>query len=166
MFRVVVRALVALATMSAVAVGVAPANAAPAPVSAAPVVVAPLATPRLVDVDVQEFRRFDRLFLRFRGGVPDLDARYVRVVRDQFGDEVDLPGRAVLLLRLEPARARGLDRELERFDGDNVRGFQLVSDRRGVVRLAVGVRERQRIRTIELRNVLIVDVLHRDRFRF
>lgn len=166
MFRNVVRALIALASMSAVAVGVAPAEAAPVS-TAAPITVAAAArevTPRLVDVDVQEFRRFDRVTLRFRNGTPDLDARYVRRVFDQDGDRVRLPGPVLLLVRLEPARARSLDQEITRFDLDNVRAVRLIEDRRGVVRLVVGLRERVPVRVVELPNRLILDVEHGDRF--
>lgn len=166
MFRVVVRALIALATFSTVAVGVAPAQAAAVPVPTPPPVIVPVATSRLVDVDVQQFRRFDRLVLHFRNGTPDLRARYVRVVRDQDGDLVDLPGRAILVLRLSPVRARSLDQEVVPVRFDNVRAFRLIEDRFGVVRLAVGVRQAQRIRVFELNNRIIIDVLHRDRFRF
>jgi len=165
MFRSVVRSLIAVAAMSAVAVGISPAQAAPvsttAPITAAAPVVA---TPRLVEVDVQEFRRFDRILLRFRNGVPDLRARYVRAAFDQDGDRVRLPGRELLVLRLEPARARSLDQGVERVDLDNVRAFRLIEDRRGVVRIAVGLRERVGVRVSERRNLLIIDVAHRDRF--
>lgn len=165
MFRFVVRAVVGLAAIAALGVGISPAQAAPISTDA-PIAVAipPVATPRLVDVDVQQFRRFDRLTLRFRGGTPDLRARYVRFAVDQDGEEVDLPGRHLLVLQVRPARARDLDRDPVRVRAGNVRAFQLIEDRRGVVRLAVGVRQRVGVRVIELPNRLIVDVPSRRAF--
>lgn len=159
MFRFVVRGLIAIATIATLGVGISPAQAAPT-VEAAPVVVAP-AVPRLVDIDVQEFRRFDRIVLRFRNGVPDLRARYVNFAVDQDGDEVDLPGRRLLILRLQPARARSLDQDVLRVDLRNVRAVRLIEDRRGVVRVAVGLRDRVGLRIFEGRNRLVIDVAHR-----
>lgn len=166
MFRFVVRAAVGLAAIAALGIGISPAQAAPisAAAPAAVAAIAPVATPRLVDVDVQEFRRFDRLVLRFRNGTPDIRARYVRAAFDEDGERVRLPGRQLLLLRVQPARARDLDRDVVRVDLRNVRAFQLIQDRRGVVVLAVGLRERVGIRVVELPNRLIVDVPHRGRF--
>lgn len=159
MFRKIVRGLIALAAIATVGVGMAP-SAQAAPVEAAPII-APVATPRLVDIDVQEFRRFDRINLRFRNGVPDIRARYVNFAVDQDGDEVDLPGRRLLILRLEPARARSLDQDTERVNLRNVRAFRLIEDRRGVVRIAVGLRQRVGVRVIELPNRLIIDIPNR-----
>lgn len=162
MFRFVMRAFIALATIATLAVAVSPAQAA-APVVEAPPPVFVAPTPRLVDVDVQEFRRFDRLVLRFRNGTPDVRARYVRFALDQDGDVVNLPGRRLLVVRLQPARARSLDQSVQNFAGDNVRAVRLIEDRRGVVRLAVGVRQAQRVRVIELPNRILIDVPHRNR---
>lgn len=165
MFQLLGRALIALATAATVGVGVSPAQAAPtasAPANA--VVRRAVAEPRLVDVDFVQRRDSDRLVLRFRGGVPDdVQARLVRVVRDRDGDRVRLPGRVFVVLRLEPARARDFERGVIDADLDNVRAVRLVEDRRGVVLLALGLRQRPDDVEVSARgNRLIVDV-DRDR---
>lgn len=161
MFRFAVRGLIALATIATLGVGVAPAQAAPVSAAAPIVVAAP--TTRLVDIDTQEFRRFDRVILRFRGGVPDIRARYVRFAVDQDGDVVRLPGRHLLLLRVEPVRARSLDQGVVRVEQRNLRAFRLIEDRRGVVRIALGLRDRVGVRVIELPNRLIIDIPSHNR---
>lgn len=168
MLRTIGRTLAATAIAATLGIGIAPAAAQAGPAETIPVVqrAAPLiAEPRLVDVDVNEHANFDRIILRFRGGTPELDARYVRRVRLDNGRNVRLPGRAILLLQAEPARARDIERGLQDVDLDQVLAFRLVGDRRGVVRLAVALRERAAIRVVELPNRLVIDVDNRDRDR-
>lgn len=169
MFRTASRALIALAATASLALAPAAAQARP-DVSAAPasnVAAARLrvAEPRLVDVRFASNRRIDRLVFEFRGGVPDdVDARLVRFVRDDFGRVVRLPGRAVLVLTLEPARARDIERGLQRLDLRNVIAFRVVGDDEGVVRIALALRQRADFDTFELRNRIVLDVDNR-RFR-
>lgn len=170
MFRLVGRALLALATIGTVGVGVSAAQAAPVATSH-PVSVEQrrVATPRLVDVDFDRRRDTDRVSLRFRGGTPDdVSARFVRTVRDRDGDRVRLPGRVFVVLRLEEAQARGFDRDvIETDDLDNVRAVRLIDDGRedDVVRLAVGLRRRADINLLERNNRIVLDVEGRDRDR-
>jgi hypothetical protein len=165
MFRNVVRTLVALAAATTVAFGpgVAQADPSAAATPSAPAAArhtVPVATPRLVDVRFARHRTYDRLVFDFRGGVPDVESRYVRVVReDASGRRVFVPGRFFLLLRFEPARARSFPRGVQYTgDLDTVRGFRLVGDYEGVVHVAVGLRHRVGVRVFELPNRLVVDV--------
>lgn len=163
MLRNATRALVALATVAGLGIGVAPAQAAPVPAVNVQRAAAPVAEPRLVEVQVLRRDRFDRLVFRFRGGVPDdVSARFVRVARFDNGDVARVPGRAILLLNFDPARARNFDRDLQRVDLDNVRAFRVVGDRRGVVRVAVGLRERAGVRVQELSNRIVIDVANNN----
>lgn len=175
MFRIASRALIALAATASLAFAPAAAQArrpdAPTPtptVTIEPTVeptVAPVRVPRLVDVRFASHRRFDRVVFDFRGGVPeDVDARLVRFVRDDFGRVVRLPGRAILVLRLEPARARAIERGLQRLDLRNVIAFRVVGDDEGVVRIALSLRRRADFRAFELSNRIVLDVDNR-RFR-
>lgn len=164
MFRTAVRAFTALTAAAALALAPSMAQAAPTS-EAAPIRVAQaappfFAQPRLVDVRFSSHRGFDRLVFDFRGGVPDdFEARYVRrVFADPSGRRVFLPGRAFLLLRFEPARARSFERGLQRIDLDNVRAYQLVGDFEGVVNVALGLRHRADFRIFELRNRVVIDV--------
>lgn len=166
MFRIVLRALIAFATVAAVGVGIAPAAQAAPVARAAAFPFPPAATPRLVDVRFAEHRGFDRVVFDFRGGVPDVaQARFVRVVRRDDGSVVRLPGRAFVVLRLEPARNRALGGGLERIDLRNVRAFRLVDDEDGVVRVALALRFRSRVRVFELSNRIVVDVDNRGVLR-
>jgi hypothetical protein len=168
MFRLVGRALLALATIGTIGVGVTAAQAAPVATSAPVADRRPVATPRLVDVDFDERRDVDRVSLRFRGGVPDdVSARLVRTVRDRDGDRVRLPGRVFIVLRLEEAQARGFERDVIDADLDNVRAVRLVDDGRrdDIVRVAIGLRERADVDITERNNRLVLDVDRRDRDR-
>lgn len=167
MFRNLVRAIVTLAAAATVALAPGMAQAAPAPAPApdptpSAAVRAPYAQPRLVDVRFARHRTFDRLVFDFRGGVPDVETRYVRVVReDASGRRVYVPGRVFLLLRFEPARARNFPRGVQFVDDlRNVRGFRLVGDNEGVVNVAVGLRQRVGVRVFELGNRVVLDVPH------
>jgi len=174
MFRLVGRALIALATIGTVAVGIAPAQA--APVASAPTSVVArnddddVATPRLVDIDFDRRRNADRVTFRFRGGVPDdVSARLVRTVRDRDGDRVRLPGNRFLVLRFDEATARGFDTDVIDSDLRTVVAARLVDDGRRdeVVRVALGLRrfsDVRDVRVFEGRNRITVDVL-RDRDR-
>lgn len=163
MFRSLIRALLAFATVAAVGVGVSPAQAA-TPVSVPAAVFPVVASPRLVDVRFAEHRGFDRLVFDFRGGVPDdVRARLVRTVRREDGSRVRLPGAVFLVLRLEPARNRVLGGGVERIDLRNVRAFRLVDDEDGVVTVAIGLRRRADVRVFELSNRVVVDVANRRR---
>jgi hypothetical protein len=165
MFRSIVRAAVALAATTAVAFAPSVAQAAPT-VEAAPVAVraAPqVATPRLVDVRFARHRTFDRLVFDFRNGTPDVEARFVRVVRDEdTGRRVFIPGRAFLLLQFDPARARNFPRGTQ-FTEDlrNVRGFRLVGNDDNTVTIALGLRNRVGVRVFELSDRIVVDVANR-----
>jgi hypothetical protein len=169
MFRLFGRALVALAaTATAVGVGVGPVAAAPvaAPAAAVATTRAPVAEPRLVDVDFQQRRGSDRLVFRFRGGVPDdVRARLVRVVRDDDGDRVRLPGRFFVVLRFVDANGRGFDSDVIDADLRNVRAIRLIDDgrRSDDLRVALGLRQRADVRIFESRNRIIVDVDRRFR---
>lgn len=157
MLRKTTTALAALATTAALGIGAAPAQAATA--AATPVVrCCTTAEPRLVDVQVDPHDGFDRITLRFRNGVPDFDARYVRTVRLDNGRRVRLPGNAILLLTLDQARARDLDHTLQDVDLDNVLAYRIVGDRRHEVRIAVALNERARVRAFERGNRIVVDV--------
>lgn len=163
MFRNIVRAIVAFAAASTVALAPGMAQAAPAPTPTPSATVrAPYAQPRLVDVRFARHRTFDRLVFDFRGGVPDVETRFVRVVReDASGRRVYVPGRVFLLLRFEPARARNFPRGVQFVDDlNNVRGFRLVGDYEGVVNVAVGLRRRSDVRVFELGNRVVLDVPH------
>ena len=168
------RALVALAAMGTVAVGIAPsAQAAPASAPAAIVVRHnddDVATPRLVDIDFVERRNTDRVVFQFRGGVPDdVSARLVRRVRDRDGDRVTLPGRRFLVLRFADANARRFDTDVIDSDLRTVLAARLVDDGRDddVVRVALGLRRAGDVRDVQIResrNRITVDVLrNRDR---
>jgi hypothetical protein len=162
MFRNLVRTVVALAAATTVAFGPGVAQADPS-AAATPTAArhAPaVATPRLVDVRFARHRGYDRLVFDFRNGVPDVESRYVRVVReDASGRRVYVPGRFFLLLRFEPARARNFPRGVQYTDDlDTVRAFRLVGDYEGVVNVAVGLRHRVGVRVFELPNRLVVDV--------
>lgn len=164
MFRIASRALIALAATASLALAPAAAQARP-DVSADPAGPAgaarrvPVATPRLVDVDVTERDHVDRINLLFRNGTPDIDARFVRIVRDEDGQRVRLPGRAFLVLNLDPARARAFDRDLQRVDLDNVLAFRVLDNRDDeTVRVVLGLRERTDIDVTERRNRLVIDV--------
>lgn len=171
MFRLVGRALVALASIASVGVGVGVAQAAPVSSVTSGVVAdrRPVATPRLVDVDFDRRRDVDRVSLRFRNGTPDdVSARFVRTVRDRDGDRVRLPGRVFVVLRLEEAQARGFDRDvIDADDLRNVVAVRLIDDGRrdDVVRIAVGLRERADIDVFERNNRIVLDVDGRDRDR-
>lgn len=172
MFRNLVRGLVAFAAATTVAFGpgVAQADPSAAATPSAPAAAAryapPVATPRLVDVRFARHRTYDRLVFDFRGGVPDVESRYVRVVReDASGRRVFVPGRAFLLLRFEPARARNFPRGVQYVNElENVRGFRLVGNDEGVVHVAVGLRQRVGVRVFELSNRVVVDVPNDRRY--
>lgn len=173
MYRTFARALLALATASTMVLGGTVAQAAPRPEPTAPTVEPqvrvpfPYSQPRLVRVRYAPHRAFDRLVFDFRGGVPDdFEARYVRrVLEDPSGRRVRLPGRAFLVLRVEPARARAFVRGLQRVRGlDDVLAYRLVGDFEGVVRVAVALRQRVDFRLFELPNRLVLDLYHDDRF--
>lgn len=183
MYRIASRALIALAATASLALAPAAAQArrpdVPTPrptVTVLPTIeptvdptdptvdptVAPVRVPRLVDVRFASHRRFDRLVFDFRGGVPDaVDARLVRFVRSDSGRLVRLPGRAVLVLRLEPARARDIERGLQRLDLRNVIAFRVIGDDEGVVRIAIALRNQADFDTFELRNRIVLDVDNR-----
>lgn len=128
--------------------------------------VRPVLQPRLVDVRFARHRGFDRLVFDFRGGVPEADFRYVRRVRlDPSDRPVFVPGRAFLLLRFEPARARSFPRGVQFTDLANVRGFRLVGDFEGVVTVAVGLRNRVGVRVFELPGRVVVDIPNRVFYR-
>ncbi len=59
----------------------------------------------LTDVRAAAHDGYDRIVFEFRNGLPGYDVRYVEspVVADGSGDEVAVAGRAVLLVRMEPA---------------------------------------------------------------
>jgi hypothetical protein len=164
MIRTITRTAIALTTAATLGAGLttAPAAAAPTTVAPATVTLAAVAEPRLVDIDTEVRNRFERINLRFRGGTPDIEAQYVRRARLDNGRVVRLPGRAILLLTLEPARARAIERGLQDLDLDNVLAFRILRDRGGVVRIAVALRERVAIRILERNNRLIIDVANRD----
>lgn len=166
MFRKLLRGLTVVAALTAVGLAPAVASAAPAASTEAPVAVVParVAVPQLVDVNLQRGRGFDRLVLQFRGGTPDVQARLVRFVRDEDGRVVRLPGRVVLLLTLDPARARLFDDDDDfGFGGRNVLAVRVLDEDDDVVRVAVALRTRADFRVFELRNRVVVDV---DRGRF
>lgn len=158
MLRKTATALAALATTAALGIGATPAQAATTTTTTPVVRCCVTAEPRLVDIDVTPRRHVDRITLQFRGGLPDLDARYVRVARLDNGRRVRLPGNAILLLTLDPARARDLDRDLQDVDLDNVIAFRVIGDRRGTVRVAVALRERARVRVLERGNRITLDI--------
>lgn len=163
MLRKLATLATAAATIATLGIGGTPAQAAPATAPAQVArAAAPVAEPRLVDIDIQARNRFDRIVLRFRGGAPELDARYVRAVRLDNGRRVRLPGRAILLLQLDPARARDIERGLQDVDLDNVLAYRVVGDRRGVVRIAVALRQRAAVRIAERDNRLIIDIRNDD----
>lgn len=167
MFR---KILATVATAAALIVApAAVANAAPAPTPAPTELrtLAPVVTPRLVDVRFARHRTFDRLVFDFRGGVPDVESRFVRVVReDASGRRLFVPGRSLLLLRFEPARARAFPRGLHYTGGlRNVRAFRLAGDFEGVVHVAVGLRNRVGVRVFELPGRVVVDVPHSRLYR-
>jgi hypothetical protein len=169
MIRLVGRALLALATIGTIGVGVNAAQAAPVPVSNPLVAQQRVADSRLVDVDFDERRNVDRVSFRFRGGVPDdVSARLVRTVRDRDGDRVRLPGRFAVVLQFEDTDARGFGRGLRDADLRNVLAVRLVDDGRrdDVVRVAVALRERADIELFERGNRIVLDVDSRDRDRF
>jgi len=168
MFRNLVRTVVALAAATTVAFAPGVAQADPSTAAAAPSAARyapPVATPRLVDVRLGRHRTYDRVVFDFRGGVPDVESRYVRVVReDESGRRVFVPGRFFLLLRFEPARARNFPRGVQYVNSlDEVRGFRLVGDSEGVVHVAVGLRHRADVRIFELSNRIVLDIPH-DRY--
>ena len=67
----------------------------------------------LTAVRTGEHPRFDRVVFQFRKGVPGYDVRYVEppVLADGSGDQVDVAGGAVLLVRMEPALDADLTKE-------------------------------------------------------
>lgn len=172
MFRKIARALTTAAVVGAVAFAPSvAAQAAPAPAPAPTLAPAcfPFPTPqaRLVNVRFARHTTFDRLVFDFRCDVPDVQARFVRVVReDASGRRLFVPGRAFLLLRFEPARARNLSRSV-RYTPElrNVRGFRVAGDFEGVVHVAVGLRSRLPVRVFTLPgNRVVLDVYRTSRF--
>jgi hypothetical protein len=67
----------------------------------------------LTDVRAAAHDGYDRLVFQFRNGLPGYDVRYVErpVVADGSGDEVEVDGGAVLLIRMEPALDADLTQE-------------------------------------------------------
>lgn len=172
MFRSIARALTTAAVVGAVAFAPSVAQAAPAVPSPSPTLAPacfPFPTPqaRLVDVRFARHATFDRLVFDFRCDVPEVEARFVRVVRDDgSGRRLFVPGRAFLLLRFEPARARNLPRGVQ-FTPElrNVEGFRLAGDFEGVVHVAVGLNSRRPVRVFTLPgNRVVLDVFRTSRF--
>jgi len=67
----------------------------------------------LTDVRAAAHDGYDRVVFQFRNGLPGYDVRYVErpVVADGSGDEVEVDGGAVLLVRMEPALDADLTQE-------------------------------------------------------
>jgi hypothetical protein len=67
----------------------------------------------LTDVRAAAHDGYDRLVFQFRNGLPGYDVRYVErpVVADGSGDDVEVDGGAVLLIRMEPALDADLTKE-------------------------------------------------------
>jgi hypothetical protein len=67
----------------------------------------------LTDVRAAAHDGYDRLVFQFRNGLPGYDVRYVErpVVADGSGDEVEVDGGPVLLIRMEPALDADLTQE-------------------------------------------------------
>jgi hypothetical protein len=67
----------------------------------------------LTDVRAAAHDGYDRLVFQFRNGLPGYDVRYVErpVVADGSGDEVEVDGGSVLLIRMEPALDADLTQE-------------------------------------------------------
>lgn len=144
-------------------------SASPGGYSVAPkvtVVGANVAQARLVGVAVRRRRAVDRIVFTFAGAIPGYDVRYVpRAIQDGSGNLVPVRGRAVLLMRFEPAVAHngagnstspGAITPL--FPA--IRQVRRVGDFEGVVSYAAGI-ARKRVFHVEIRAAarqILVDV--------
>lgn len=130
----------------------------------------PATAPRLVDIRTGRHGAFDRVVLDLQGSAPGYAVGYVRqVTQDGSGRDVNLRGRANLLIRLRPAAAHTANghptytgSQRSTVDDPELREVALVGDYEGVVSVALGLAHRNGFRVSTLHNPtrIVVDVAH------
>ena len=124
------------------------------------------ATPTLVGVRASHHSGFDRIVYEFRGGpLPSHRVRYVdRLVGDPSGLPVPLAGRAILRVRVAPARAHDAAgptvRARRAFALPNIMTSVQAGDFEGVTSYGIGLAKRTRFHVFTLRRPsrVVIDV--------
>jgi hypothetical protein len=109
--------------------------------------------------------RYDRLVLDIRGALPGYSIAYVsHVTADPSGQQLTVPGHAILLVTVRPAQGHNggsigtLTGGVHEASFPMLAGWESAGDFEGVVRLAIGVRSRTAFRVGELPGRLYIDV--------
>jgi hypothetical protein len=107
---------------------------------------------------------FDRVVLDIPGSLPGYSAKYVKEVRqDGSGEPVSLPGKAFLLIVLNPAQAHRADGTptvsgVHRTGLATVQAYAIAGDYEGYVSIALGLSGVRPYRIGELSNRIYIDV--------
>lgn len=127
-----------------------PSDPTPSPEPSAVPRAASTGTALLTDVRVAHREGFDRVTFEFSGALPRYDIRYAdgAVLDPAGGDELEVGGEAVLMVRLEPASSFDVGAATPSYDGParlagdttNVVEVVRASDFEAVLEWAVGVR--------------------------
>lgn len=127
-----------------------PSDPVPSPEPSAPPRAASTGTALLTDVRVAHQEGFDRVTFEFSGALPRYDIRYADgpVLDPAGGDELEVGGEAVLMVRLEPASSFDVGAATPSYDGParltgdttNVVEVVRAGDFEAVLEWAVGVR--------------------------